>query len=161
MVFRIALVRFDTQPLSQTRSATTTLQWHLMKGCLDGCSSAAKDLIDLVHSNLGPNAARGFLPPAWYTTFCKPLHLHRNPRDHRRMKLISLACSNLHRWYGARGHSKSSFTSKYLTRRSTGFYGTVLDPMYIGTRGIPAPRCFRGSEVHRDTEKGARGRGSR
>jgi hypothetical protein len=117
MVFRIALVRFATQPLSQTRSATTTLQRHLMKGCLDGCSSAAKDLIDLIHSNLGPNAARGFLPPAWYTTFCMPLHLHRYLRDHWRIKLISLACSNLHRWCGARGHSKSFFTSKYLTRR--------------------------------------------
>ncbi|CZR67077.1 uncharacterized protein PAC_16976 [Phialocephala subalpina] len=67
-VFRGAIVRLATNPLSRNHTSLTSLQRHFTLGCIDGCASASRELIDLVHENVIRSGRPDFVPPGWYTT---------------------------------------------------------------------------------------------
>ncbi|KAH9210631.1 hypothetical protein DL95DRAFT_526187 [Leptodontidium sp. 2 PMI_412] len=67
-IFRRAIVRLATSPLSRNQTSLTSLQRHFTMGCIDGCASASRELIDLIHENVIKSHKPDFVLPAWYTT---------------------------------------------------------------------------------------------
>ncbi|KAG4440378.1 hypothetical protein IFR05_004118 [Cadophora sp. M221] len=67
-IFRGAIVRLATSPLLRNQTSLTSLQRHFAMGCIDGCASASRELIDLIHQNVIRSHKPDFVLPAWYTT---------------------------------------------------------------------------------------------